>query len=111
MAANPTSTVEQADIPDRQERACPAKYCDCSRIDLASIERACPAKYCDCCGVSQDNLKRACPAKYCNCGGVSSDDNSGLFNEKSVLQTKYRPLFSKKQTKYRPLLLKIQTTI
>ena len=26
----------------------------------------------------------------------SSDDNSGLFNKKSVLQTKYRPLFLKK---------------
>ena len=24
-----------------------------------------------------------------------SDDNSGLFNKKSVLQTKYRPLFIK----------------
>ena len=26
----------------------------------------------------------------------TSDDNSGLFNKKSVLQTKYRPLFIKK---------------
>ena len=25
-----------------------------------------------------------------------SDDNSGLFNKKSVLQTKYRPLFKRK---------------
>ena len=30
--------------------------------------------------------------------GIPSDDNSGLFNKKSVLQTKYRPLFLKKQT-------------
>ena len=29
----------------------------------------------------------------------SSDDNSSLFNKKSVLQTKYRPLFLKIQTK------------
>ena len=31
--------------------------------------------------------KTACGEKLC------SDDNSGLFNKKSVLQTKYRPLF------------------
>ena len=40
-----------------------------------------------------------------------SDDNSGLFNKKSVLQTKYRPLFSKILTKYRPQFSKIQTKI
>ena len=41
-----------------------------------------------------------------------SDDNSCLFNKKSLLQTKYRPLFLKKtEQKYRPLLLKIQTKI
>ena len=40
-----------------------------------------------------------------------SDANCSLLNKKSVLQTKYRPLFIKKQTKYRPLLLKIQTKI
>ena len=40
---------------------------------------------------------------------MTSDDNFGLFHKKSVLQTKYRPLFLKKQTKYRPLFLKLQT--
>ena len=44
-----------------------------------------------------------------NRGGGRSDDNLSLINKKSVLQTKYRPLFLKKQTKYRPLFLKLQT--
>ena len=42
---------------------------------------------------------------------IFSDDNCSLLNKKSVLQTKYRPLFIKKQTKYRPVFLKIQTII
>ena len=41
----------------------------------------------------------------------SSDDNFSLLRRKSVLQTKYRPLFLKKQTKYRPCFPKIQTKI
>ena len=43
--------------------------------------------------------------------GTGSDDNFSLFNKKSVLQTKYRPLFLKIQTKYRLIFLKIQTKI
>ena len=38
--------------------------------------------------------------------GQYSDDNCSLLNKKSVLQTKYRPLFIKKQTKFENVIAK-----